>query len=177
MADIGTALHRRVQSALKNELGDDWIPVTKYIQSNPLKFPYRIDDKKDEYETFVSILDPPVKFACDGIVRVGGKLYLLEIKSCERIQSLSAPKDSHIDQIKCYSSLLGLHNVLMLYVDRQTGETKCFEVNLRDSDHSEVIGKMRYIMEMVEKNLAPEKLTVGDYMCSNCPYQVKCKEW
>ena len=177
MAEIGTSVHKRVQRTLVNALGDDWIPVDKYLRMNPIKFPYRIDGNNEEYETFISIDSPPVRFACDGIIRICGKLYLLEIKSCDRIQSLEKPKDSHIDQVQCYSALLGLHNVLMLYVDRQTGDTKCFEVKVTDDEQGGVIEKMYYTMDMVEKNIAPEKLSVGAYMCSNCPYQVKCKEW
>lgn len=181
MADVGTAIHKRVQRTLIRRLGDDWISVRRYLDQNPMKFEYILDEpeSEDEYETLISIISPPVKFACDGIVRIDGKLYLLEIKTCDlkSIESLSKPKDSHMDQIRCYSSLLGLRGVLVLYVDRQLGTTKCFEVRFTDDEHKEVIDKMYRIMDMAERNLAPEKLSVGGYMCSNCAYQLKCKEW
>ena len=42
---------------------------------------------------------------------------------------------------------------------------------------SQVKQDMVYVMQMAEANIAPERLPIGDYMCSNCEYKLKCKEW
>jgi hypothetical protein len=178
MADIGTHIHLQVQSILSKTLDSDWIPVDKYLAEHQIPYQYKIDSR-NRYETLIEIDSPPVRFACDGIIRINGKLYLLEIKTCDlkSLESLEGIKPHHIDQIRCYSSLLGISNVLVLYVDRQTGASKCFEHSFSEIECRIVTEKMFNILSMARDNLAPPKLPTGDYMCTNCPYKEKCKEW
>ena len=123
----------------------------------------------------------PVRFACDGIVKFHGKVYLLEIKSAEfsSLNDLVEPKAKHIDQVKAYSMLLHIPDILFLYIDRQYGELKCFEVNVPDYEQEWVKEKMQNVLDLVEANIAPEGLPVGDPDCTQnmCPYWKKCKEW
>ena len=120
-ATVGTLLHQHIQSNLQDALKDDWVLVPDYLRSNPISYKY--DLKVGEYETKVSILKPPVSFACDGIIRINGKIYLLEIKTSEYSSwaNLTEAKPHHIDQITTYGTLLGIKNVLFMYVDRQYG--------------------------------------------------------
>ena len=92
---------------------------------------------------------------------------------------MTAPKSEHIDQIKCYATLLRINNVLVLYQDRQYGSLKCFEMTITPSDNKYILDKFQYVMDMVEANLAPDKLPNGDPWCNSnhCPYYNKCKEW
>lgn len=176
-ARMGTACHQIIQTNLKEALGEDWIDVESYLKSNPI--PYEYELSVGELETRVSIEDPPVRFACDGIIRWEGKLYLLEIKTADysSFSDLTDPKEVHMDQIKCYATLLGISDVLVLYQDRQHGDLKCYEISISLSDKQKVLDKMRYIQHMAECNLAPDRLDRSDYMCSNCEYLSKCKEW
>lgn len=177
-AEVGTARHRVIQQNLKEYLGDDWIDVAKYIAENVSK-EVKCEVSGDGLETLVEFFDPPVRFAVDGIVRIDGEYYLLEIKTSNHgaFEELSDPKSIHIDQIKCYSALLGITNVLVLYEDRQYGEMKCYQVKYTSSDHLQVFNKMAKIQSMAENNLAPERLPFDDYACTNCEYRKKCKEW
>ena len=179
MADIGTHIHEDVQRTLSKRLGDNWIPAWRYLKDHPIPYKCSLDANRSRYETFITITSPPVRFACDGIIRLGDTIYLLEIKTCDlkSMDSLEDVKPVHMDQIRGYSALLGIPNVLVLYVDRQNGTSKCFEHCFTAADHKSVIDKMFKIMDMAESNLAPDRLPSGDYMCSNCPYQNKCKEW
>lgn len=177
-AEVGTARHEIIQSNLKNALGDDWIDVEQYLNDNSdITYDYSV--QQSGYESRVSISNPPIKFACDGIIRWKDKLYLLEIKTADYSSwdELTDPKEIHIDQVKCYCTLLKIHDVLFLYEDRQYGGMKCYEVHVSDIDFQEVTNKFAYIQKMAEYNLAPDKLPAGDYMCRNCEYQKKCKEW
>lgn len=176
-AEVGTARHRIIQKNLVDALGVNWISVSDWLQDNPIPYKYKLE--QHDLETLVSIDDPPVHFACDGIIKWNGKIYLLEIKTSEYSSwnALTDPKSTHIDQIKCYSTLLGIPDVLMLYEDRQYGGLKCYEVHVSSLESEEVLNKMRYIQHMAQCNLAPDRLDVGDYMCKSCEYQLKCKEW
>lgn len=184
-ADIGTACHRIIQTNLSQLLGDDWIPVNEYIDQlvgeNRFPYDYSIKDSEDSLEYLITIFDPPLKFACDGLIRWNNKLYLLEIKTSEfsSWNEMTDPKSQHIDQVKCYSTILDLDNVLFLYQDRQYGGLKCYELHITDSDKADVLQRFQYVQDMVEKNLAPEALPKGDPWCTPamCQYYNKCTEY
>lgn len=178
-ADIGTACHELIQSRLSTALKDDWIDVGKYLEESKVQYKYELE--KSGYETHIEIFDPPVRFACDGIVRWRGEYYLLEIKTSEfsSWDELTSAKPQHIDQIKFYATLLNLDKVLVMYQDRQYGEIKCYEMHISSVDKQEILNKIKYVQEMVECNLAPSKLPKDDPWCTaaHCPYYQKCKEW
>lgn len=180
-ADIGTACHRIIQNNLKEYLNDDWVDVADYLASIEFPYDYELTHSEDSLECLIAISDPPIRFACDGIIRWKDKYYLLEIKTSEfsSWSDLTDPKNEHIDQIKCYAALLNIHNVLFLYQDRQHGDFKCYEVYVSDDDMDQVKNRMKYILDMVDKNLAPEGLPKGDKWCSPnyCQYHSKCKEY
>lgn len=182
-AKIGTACHEIIQERLRNQLESDWIAVEDWVKCNPDKFKdYQWSLTGSGYETLIDMVKPyPVRFACDGILRLNGIIYLLEIKTAEfsSLQDLVEPKEKHLDQIKCYSTLLHIPNVLFLYQDRQYGEMKCFEITVSESDQVELRARMDSVIRAVESNIAPEGLPVGDPNCSPnmCPYYRVCKQW
>lgn len=178
-ATLGTALHADIQKMLMQHFREDWLDVDEYMRSiNP---PYEYECEKGELETLVHIHNPPVKFAPDGIVQYKGKTRLLEIKTSDHtsFSKLSAPKPQHIDQITTYATLLDLDNCIFLYVDRQYGAYKCYEVNITDDSKQSVWNMFNEVMQCVEHNIAPPKLPNGDVWCnpSRCRYYNKCKEW
>lgn len=177
MAEVGTARHLAIQKDLQSALGVDWLDVEAYLQENPIPYSYTL--KRNNMETTIELQDPPIRFACDGILKFYDKIFLLEIKTSDHSswESLTEPKEVHMDQIKCYATLLQIHDVLVLYEDRQFGDVKCYQLYISDSDFHFVEAKIRYIQKMANANLAPERLPVGDYMCSNCEYKEKCREW
>ena len=176
-AEVGTARHAAIQQNLKKLLGQDWIDVSDYLSE--IKVPYNYEYQKSGYETLINISNPPIKFACDGIIRFNNKLFLLEIKTSDYASwnSLNEPKQVHMDQVKCYSTLLQLPNVLILYEDRQYGGLKCYQINVSAVESQRIMDKFSYIQDMVKANLAPERLNKNDYMCKNCEYRKKCDEW
>ena len=179
-AEIGTACHAIIQRNLKSALGGHWISVSDYLKKNPVLEDYRLDE--GDLETKIEIIKPfPVRFAVDGIIYWKGEYYLLEIKTSEfaSFNELTDPKAHHLDQIKTYASLLHIHKVLVLYQDRQYGDLKCYEEFISDATMQAVKDDMQYVMDMVDANLAPERLPTGDAWCSpsQCQYYKRCKEW
>lgn len=176
-AEVGTARHLVIQSNLKAALGSDWLDVEEFLSDHPIPYEYVLT--KNGLETLVEIKNPPVRFACDGIIRWNDKIYLLEIKTADydSWNSLTDWKAEHKDQIKCYSSLLHIPNILVIYEDRQYGGMKCYEEFVNDLESQAVLERMSYIQQMVEYNLAPERVPDGNYICNNCEYRLKCKQW
>lgn len=182
-AEIGTACHELIQKRLSETLKDDWITVEDWISQNSEFFrDYDMSIQHKGYESQVDLRAPyPVRFACDGIFRFKGKVYMLEIKTAEfsSFNDLTGPKPKHMDQIECYSTLLNIPDVMFLYEDRQYGDVKCFEVNVTKSVQDSVREKMTRVMSLVEANIAPDGLPLGDPDCSPsmCRYYKVCKEW
>lgn len=185
-AMVGTACHRYIQNLLKYNLKSDWVSVSDYIQknSNNLMYPvdkYAVTADIEGLESKVSLLDPPVNFACDGVIRLNGNIYLLEIKTCEFSiwEDMVEPRSEHIDQVKCYASILGIHNILMLYQDRQYGSIKCYEITSSDTDKDDLKHYFNDVETALQTNIAPKGLPVGDKWCNPnmCPYYKKCQEY
>ena len=180
-ADIGTACHRIIQNNLRAILKDDWIDVGEYLAQLQPDYAYEVTKDDDGIESQVCIFDPPIRFACDGIVIYNGITYLLEIKTSELSswQTLTTAKLEHVDQVKAYSALLKLPNVLMIYQERQYGGLKCFELKVPQSAWDDTFHRFSTVMDCVKTNIAPEGLPVGDKWCtpSYCPYYKKCQEY
>ena len=181
-AIVGTALHKMIQENLRDRLGDRWVDVKSYIQENVVNSEtYHCTSTKDSLETQVSVSDPPVRFACDGIIKWKDEYILLEIKSSEfsSWSDLTDPKIQHVDQTKCYCSLLNLNRVFFLYIDRQYGGLKCYDVKYTKDELSKVKTDMKEIQEMAEYHICPDPLTKGDNWCteSHCKYFKKCAEY
>lgn len=178
-AIVGTAVHENIQENLESMLGHDWIDVGYHLQEIAPNWEYQIE--KRGHETLIEISNPPVRFACDGIIRLNGKKYLLEIKTSEyaSFDELTNPKERHMDQVKFYCTMLQLDGALVLYVDRQYGGLKCYEMTVTDSDKKYIWDKINYIMECVDTMIAPERLPKDDINCNPnmCPYYKRCKEW
>ena len=177
-ADMGTACHHIIQSTLISSLGSDWIDVKEYLSSiNP---PYKYECEQLGFETRISIQDPPIKFAPDGIIKFQDDYRLLEIKSSDRasFERLTDPKSHHIDQVKCYCTLLNIHSAIMVYIDRVYGDLKCYEVNVTDKDMQEIWNMFKEVQDYVKKNIAPPK-PQDQRHCSPayCRYYSRCKEW
>lgn len=178
-ADIGTACHRIVQENLVELYKDRWIPVAHYFEMFKPAYEYKLEE--NGFETQVEVLDPPVKFACDGILFLNNKYYLLEIKtsSYSTFDQLTGPKPEHIDQIKCYATLLNIENVLVLYVDRAYGTLKCFEITVSLEDMCETKQMFEDVQSFAKTMIAPPRLLKNDSWCtpSHCLYYKKCQEW
>lgn len=178
-AQIGTACHQTIQEILSNELGEDWLDVEAYMRSANL--PYVYTCTKNQYETQIEITDPvPIKFAPDGIFRYKGVTWLLEIKTSEysSFEKLTGPKPNHIDQITCYSTILNISNVLVMYQDRVHGDRKCYEVFIPEKDMKATWDMLYEVKDYADKNIAPPRPEDRKYCSpSYCRYYNRCKEW
>lgn len=180
-ADIGSACHEIIQSRLAscNIEGFEYLDVEEYLKTSG--FPYKYTVTRKGHECLIEIDDPPVRFAVDGLIKFKGTVYLLEIKTSEfgSFNDIVNIKERHLAQVKCYLALLNISNGLVLYMDRQYGGTKCFEIKVSESERHSVLDKMRHIQSLAAASIAPDKLPSGDSLCSAnmCPYYKKCKEW
>ena len=176
-AKVGTDRHVAIQTRLKKALGKDWISVKDYLEESGIDLDCEITE--NGMESLVTVKNPPIKFAVDGIIRIDGRIFLLEIKTCDysSFEHLTQQKSVHEDQVTLYSAILGIRDVLFLYEDRQNGNMKSYQYTVKESAVAEAKSKMQLVMDMAEKGIAPDRLPKSDYLCSNCEYAKKCCDW
>ena len=179
IADLGTHCHENIQSNLEKFLGDGWLDVESYLKDHNPGYSYTCE--KSGYETRIKVDNPAIKFACDGLIRFEGEIYLLEIKTSERksMEKLVMPKSEHLDQIKCYCTLLNVENAMVVYQDRQYGSLKCFTYHVSDDDRKYILDIFEDVYIHVKRNIVPSALPVGDKWCNSsyCRYFKTCRKW
>lgn len=179
LATIGKAVHEDVQRTLRDGLGADWLDVGEYLRSRGIEASTTRD--ADDLETKVEFLDPPVRFAVDGLLSLPrtDEPVLLEIKSCELsgFRSLGDVREYHRDQTMLYLHLLRLHTGLVLYRERTYGDMKCYQVRLNGGEEMRVSEKISHVLECVESNIVPDRLPKGDRTCQFCKYKTACAQW
>lgn len=184
-AEVGTACHSMIQERIIRALNNcdqfQWIDVVEYLHERDFYSKFDIHTLKNGYETQIEFTDPPVRFAVDGLLRYSGEFCLFEIKTCEYTSwnDLTAPKEEHIDQFRAYCTLLDVNRGFFFYVDRQYGGVKCFEVQISDSEHQEIMDMFKEVQHYAEFGIAPDPLPSGDKWCTPnfCPYYEKCKQF
>ena len=178
-ADLGTAIHSIVQEKCINYFEENWIDVNEYLKNFVKDHEY--ETEVSGYETRINFKDIPIRFSCDGIVRVDNEYYLVEFKTCDSsiFKNLTDVKEEHISQVICYCSLLHLKKALVIYIDRTYGDMKCYERKILPYEESEMIQSFQDVMNAVQTRLAPRGLPKGDKWCTSnyCPYYKKCKEY
>lgn len=125
--EMGTFVHERIQKFLR--ASDIWVEVEDYLKEFP-ELNIEINPfQKHAGETSLlfsgergNIKVPPFSFQCDGIVKIDGEYYLVEIKSeTERAwENRRAPNPKHALQGTAYSFLYGIKNILWIYASRES---------------------------------------------------------
>lgn len=178
IAESGTDRHARLQAAISKmkECGYDceYIDVEKFIAQFKPAGTRVVGKRGAETKCFNDIYD--MSFMCDGIVRIGGNYYILEIKteSCFKFSSRFGVDEKHYAQGICYSLLFGLNNVIFLYENRDTCAKKAFMFTVTDKMRDEIKKRIEYVEECRKENKLPTK-TSNQRVCQYCPYALKCK--
>jgi hypothetical protein len=98
-----------------------------------------------------------IKGICDGIIRIGGKKGVLEIKSMNQNQfySLHEPKRDHLVQINVYMFSLGIPRGVLLYECKNDQELKTFFVKQDESILNPILEKIKYLQECIKEGVKP----------------------
>ena len=177
LARMGTSIHAIVQQDIINMPGVEWVNIREYMESNFDPSEYILTE--GEIETKIEFTKIPLRLAVDGIIKIDGVYYLLEIKSCElsTFNDLTKWKDEHYDQAVCYATVLKLNHILFLYVDRSYGDMKCYQADMNNSIRDNVMNTFDEVIKCAKSNIPPSRLPKGDKWCGMCEYRNKCYEW
>ena len=112
------------------------------------------------------------------LLKEDGKKVLVEVKSTKSIDFTAEASRSHAMQLQLYMHITGVHDGIVLYVDKNNLKSKAFEINY-DPEQAEEIFK-----RFIELNLCliSEQLPLDEakrepalmWMCRYCEYVDKC---
>lgn len=176
----GTDRHERIQENIMaaEKLGYDieWVDVEEYLDKWPVPGTRVVEKVGAEWKMFNDILN--LSFMCDGIIKLKGKYYLLEIKTevSFKWNGRAHVEDSHMTQAVAYSIALGIDDILFLYENRDFKNKKTFLVHVSEQmKEDKVIHKILTCNAYVERGIVPP-CTCTQSQRRYCPYTEQCKK-
>lgn len=179
IGESGTDRHARLQkyiTRMKDKGFDvEWLDVDEYLKLWPQ--PGTVVKEKQGMETKVynSILN--LSFKCDGLLRIKGVLYILEIKTETSFKWMSRTEivGKHKIQATSYALTLGVDRVMFLYENRDVCTKKPFAITITQRDKEDlVIHRIEEVNWYREQKIVPPMTTVKSE-CKYCPYTQICK--
>lgn len=183
--EAGTDRHERIQKTIAEmkRLGYDveWVDVAEYLKSRPQNGTRVVKKQGMETKLANDILN--MSFLCDGIIKVNGKYFVLEIKTeaSFKYQGRVSPVDKHITQGSCYSATLGIDEVLFIYENRDLCNKKVFHYHVTDIDKQtrvlDVINEVESYVENFNETKEVPAMTTVQSECRYCNYKSECKKY
>lgn len=162
--EVGDILHGFVIEVLKSEKNKD----VELLQSEmPFKIPM---------EDFI------ISGRVDDLVQVksSGKNILIEVKSTKDVTFVKEPQTNHVTQLMFYMEATGVHNGIILYIDKNNLSNKIFEVEFDHQKASDIFDRFSTLHKHLKNDEVPkpEAKTVADmaWMCKFCEYREKCSK-
>jgi CRISPR/Cas system-associated exonuclease Cas4 (RecB family) len=163
--EVGNILHDFVVKVLKSEKNPD------------------VELLKSEFSFQEPIDDFIVSGRVDDLIllKLSGKSVLVEVKSVSDIGFVNGPNHHHTMQLQYYMHATGVHNGILLYVDKKNLQSKVFVVEYSEKQAKEIVDRFRKL----HKHLIAEELPEPEsreqsgkklWMCRYCEYKERCYE-
>lgn len=178
MGQSGTARHEHIQTAIAQmkRLGYDveWIDVAEFLKMRPVKGTIIKERKGMETKLYNELFN--LSFMCDGIIKLHGRYYILEIKTeaSFKFQGRTQPEQDHIIQASCYSLAIGINDVMFLYENRDVCAKKTFLVHVTEENRAEIVHRIETSNSHIQSGTVPPKETDK---CKYCQYTEECKKY
>lgn len=114
------------------------------------------------------------------LLKAENKLLLVEVKSTRDIRFVKKPDPSYKMQLQFYMHATGVHNGIILYVDKSNLQTKIFEVDFNENDSEEILKRFQELHNYLTEKELPlaeaKQFPEMKWMCKFCEYADKCKK-
>ncbi len=160
--ELGNILHDFVVKVLKSDKNPD-------VELLKTELPF-----KQEIEDFV------VSGRIDNIIliKANGKSILVEVKSTGNIDFVEEAMPHNIVQLQLYMYATGIHNGILLYVDKKNLKSKVFPIAYNEEDAMKIINRFKALNKFLKMDAIPDpearekRGTI--WMCKYCEYRDKC---
>jgi len=160
--EMGDILHDFVVRVLKSE-------KNKEVELLKWEVPVKIDFEDFQVSGRVDDLL---------LIKHSGKSVLVEVKSCSFLSYVKSPQKHHVMQLQLYMHGTGIHNGILLYIEKNTLKTKVFTIEFDEHVINELLERFRELHKNLITNQIPiaEAKQNGDikWMCEKCEYREKC---
>ncbi len=142
-----------------------------------------IDLLATESPMFISHNDFVISGRMDDIllVRVDSKIYILEVKSVSSLNYCKEPKKPHIAQLQLYMHSSGIHDGLILYIERNNLQSAVFKINYEPDVVKATLERFAKLNVHLRTEKLPEpearieRKELG-WQCDKCQYKKECYE-
>ncbi len=161
--EIGNILHEFIMQVFKSEKN---INSIKFLEA---ELPFKMDQKDF---TISGRLDDVI------VAKDEDKKMIIEVKSIRDVRETRKPNRHHVMQLQLYMHATGIHHGVLLYVDKNTLNTKSFEVPYDEKHSLDILKRFSTLHELLKKDVLPideakqDKETI--WMCNMCEYRTKC---
>jgi len=113
------------------------------------------------------------------LVRIDSKVYILEVKSVSDIRYSEEAKKPHISQLQLYMHSTGIHDGIIVYIERDSLKTKSFHVSYDSEIVKEALERFGKLHSYLKNKQLPEpearlnKKELG-WQCAKCQYHEEC---
>jgi CRISPR/Cas system-associated exonuclease Cas4 (RecB family) len=166
--EMGNILHDFVIDVLRDSRNGD----VKLLQAE-MPFKVSFDEGAEEFVVSGRIDDLL-------LIEADKKQVLIEVKSSKTLRYMRGPMAHHKTQLQFYMYATGVHDGLLLYIDKSTLQTKSFEVPFSDEHAKRIIEKFRALHKHLKEGTLPapesKKDAESKWMCGYCEYADRCSK-
>lgn len=161
--EVGNLIHNFIMDVMKNERNVDHL---SFLDSET---PFKLEQK----DFIISgRLDDVV------IAKENKEMMIIEVKSVKDIRGVEKVDKTHAMQLQLYMHATGIHNGVVLYVDKTNLKTKSFEIKYDEKHSMDILVRFKNLHELLKKDVLPidefkqSKDTM--WLCNMCEYRAKC---
>lgn len=159
---MGDMIHDFVVEVLKSKKN----PEVELLKA---ELPFR---KKIDGITISGRVDDVIQIKSDG------QIYLVEVKSTKGLQWTKEPKPHNILQLQLYMHFTGIHNGMLLYIDKTNLQSRIFEIPYdKQKAESSLDFFKKLDKHLKEDTLPPPQARLNKEMnwwCNYCEYKERC---
>jgi CRISPR/Cas system-associated exonuclease Cas4 (RecB family) len=160
--EVGNLMHDFIAEVMRSERN----PEVELLQS---EFPFKME--MDGF-TVSGRIDDVL------LVKESGERMLVEVKSTKSVDYTERPNASHVMQLQLYMHATGIHDGIVLYVEKATLRTKAFPVAYDAGAAGAAIERFRQLHRALTENTLPGPEARGSretaWMCKTCDYAERC---
>ncbi len=162
---LGNILHDFIVSVLKSEKN----PEVELLET---ELPFRM-----------SIEDFIVSGRIDDLVLVkeDNKKFLVEVKSTRSVDTITEPVHTHLVQLQLYMYAMGIHDGIILYIEKNNLHSKAFEVKFDEEIAKQAVNRFKILHRYLKMNRIPEAEAKNNekikWMCRYCEYKEMCDNY
>jgi CRISPR/Cas system-associated exonuclease Cas4 (RecB family) len=114
------------------------------------------------------------------LVKTSGKTFVVEVKSTKSIDYVKEAAESHVMQLQLYMHATGIHNGIVLYIDKGNLQSKQFPIEYSETEVNGILKRFGELHQLLGSNLLPideaKKEAGKQWLCRFCEYSEKCEK-